>query len=138
MQAISVFLDITKAGDFRWKILMSAELKRCVTWFIDYLDLLYVRYNCAKFHGCRNCVTDFRKVGFLPSTAPKRPLLNRVNVCVFLHSWTKYLEQNPVKLDRTKSLISALACFFTVVDKVWFLEGRLGTRLCLHPNLRFS
>ena len=31
MQSMSVFLDITKFADFRWKILMSAELKGCVT-----------------------------------------------------------------------------------------------------------
>ena len=38
-------------------MLMSAELKACVTWFIYFLDLLYVRYNCAKSHHCRICVT---------------------------------------------------------------------------------
>ena len=45
------------------KILMSAELKESVTWFIYFLDLLWVRYNCAKFHHCRICVTDFREGG---------------------------------------------------------------------------
>ena len=40
-------------------MLMSAELKGCVTWFIYFLDLLWLRYNCAKFHHCRICVTDF-------------------------------------------------------------------------------
>ena len=44
-------------------MLMSAELKGCVTWFIYFLDLLWVRYNCAKFHHCRICVTDFRARG---------------------------------------------------------------------------
>ena len=34
-------------------MLMSAELKDCVTWFIFFLDFLWVRYNCAKFHNCR-------------------------------------------------------------------------------------
>ena len=47
-------------------MLMSAELKRCVTWFIYFLDLLWLRYNCAKFHHCRICVTDFREGGLLP------------------------------------------------------------------------
>ena len=28
-----------------------------------FLDLLDVRYNCAKFHHCRICVTDFKEVG---------------------------------------------------------------------------
>ena len=44
-------------------MLMSAELKENVTWFIYFLDLLWVRYNCAKFHHCRICVTDFRDGG---------------------------------------------------------------------------
>ena len=48
-------------------MLMSAELKGCVTWFIHFLDLPYVRYNCAKFHRYRICVVDFREGG------PKSP-----------------------------------------------------------------
>ena len=62
MQSISVFLDIAKFTDFLLKMLMSAELKGCVKSFIHFLDLLWVRYNCAKFHHCRICVTDFRKI----------------------------------------------------------------------------
>ena len=34
IQSISVFLDVVKFADFRWKMLMSVELKECVTWFI--------------------------------------------------------------------------------------------------------
>ena len=37
-----------------------------------------------------------------------------------------------------KSLTSTFACLLTVNFKVSFLEERLGTRLCLHPNLIFS
>ena len=44
-------------------MLMSTEIKRCVTWTIYILDLLYVRYNCAKFHNCRIWVADFREGG---------------------------------------------------------------------------
>ena len=40
------------------KMLMSAKLKWCITWFICLLDLLWVRYNCAKFHNCSICVRD--------------------------------------------------------------------------------
>ena len=61
---------------------MSAELKVYVRWFIYFLDLLWIRYNCAKFHHCRLCVTDFREGGpFWPPSlwaAPKKPILNRV------------------------------------------------------------
>ena len=41
-------------------MLISAELRGCVTWLIHFLDLLWVKYNCAKFHHCSICVTDFR------------------------------------------------------------------------------
>ena len=37
-----------------------------------------------------------------------------------------------------KSLISVSARFLTALDNVLFLEGTLGTRLYLHPNLKFS
>ena len=44
-------------------MLMSAEIKGCVTWFIYFLDLLWVRYNCAKLYHCRICEKDFREGG---------------------------------------------------------------------------
>ena len=36
-----------------------------------------------------------------------------------------------------KSLISIFAQFLIAIAKVQFLEGRLGTRPCLHLNSRF-
>ena len=70
--------------NFGEKMLMSAELKGCVTWFMHFLGLLWVRYNGAKFHQCKICVTDFREWRPFWSpphswAAPKRPILNRVN-----------------------------------------------------------
>ena len=67
MQSSSVFLDIAKYADFRWKkMLMSAELMGCVTCFIYFLDPLLVRwYNCANFHHFRICMTDFKEGGWL-------------------------------------------------------------------------
>ena len=47
------------------KMLMSEELKGCITWFTYFFNLLWVRYNCAKFHHCRICVTDFREGGLV-------------------------------------------------------------------------
>ena len=48
-------------------MLMSEELKGCVTWFIYFLDLFWLSYNCAKFHHYRICMTDFREGGlFFP------------------------------------------------------------------------
>ena len=61
MQSISVFLDIAKFANFRWKMLMSAEFKACITWFVYFSDLLLLK--CAKFHRCRIYVTDFMEGG---------------------------------------------------------------------------
>ena len=63
MQSLSLFLDITKFPDFRWKTLMSAEIRGCVTWFLYLFDLLWVRYKCTNLHHCRICVTDVREWG---------------------------------------------------------------------------
>ena len=81
-QSTSVFLHVAKFTDIRWKTLMSAELKGCVTWFIYFLDLPQLNYNCAKFHHYRIYVTDFMERGLKDPpyswTAPKKPILNRV------------------------------------------------------------
>ena len=69
------------------KVLMPTEVKGYVAWFIYFLDLLWERYNCAKFHHFRMYVTDFRE-GYLFNPYPhpwadtKRPILNRVNKVV--------------------------------------------------------
>ena len=74
IQSISVLLDIAKsAGE---KMLMSVELKGFVTWFIYFLDLPWVRYNCGNFHHCRICVTDFRVEGTFCSP-PLPPILEQ-------------------------------------------------------------
>ena len=58
--------------------------KVTVTWLTYFLDHLWVRYNCVKFHHCRICVTDFQDGGSFcplfphPWAAPKKPILNRV------------------------------------------------------------
>ena len=79
------------------KMLMSAEIKECVTWFIHFLDLPLVRYNCAKFHHCRICVADFRERGpkspFPPNREQPRKspswigLIEKVNVPVPILEW---------------------------------------------------
>ena len=72
MQSVSVFLDMTNVADFRRK---NADVSRTqeVCHVINiFLDFLWVRYNCAKFHHCRVCVTAFREGGgpFFPPTHP--------------------------------------------------------------------
>ena len=47
------------------KILISAKLKRCDTWFMYILNIHFVGYNFAKVHHCRLYVTDFRGGGGL-------------------------------------------------------------------------
>ena len=71
---------------FDGKVLMSAELRGCVTWFIYFMGVLEVRINCTNFPLCRICVTGFREGGLFapyPWAAPKRLILNR----------DKYLDQ---------------------------------------------
>ena len=78
MPSISVFLDIPKFADFWWKMLISVWLKRYATWFRYFFNLLWVRYNCAKFHHCRICATDFREGGlFAPLSIHKQPRKSR-------------------------------------------------------------
>ena len=66
-------------------MLMSAELNGCVTWFIYFVDLLWIRYDCTKFHHCGICATDFMEGGpFCPPpphpwAALKKPILNSVD-----------------------------------------------------------
>ena len=50
--------------------------------------------------------------------------------------WNKIDKSSKTGQDK-KSLISTFACFLTATAKVSFLEGRLGTGLCLDLSLRF-
>ena len=59
---------------FGEKMLMSAELNGCVTQFIYLLDLLYARYNRAKFHNCRICVTAFMEGALFCPPLPPLPI----------------------------------------------------------------
>ena len=63
MQSLSVFLDIAKTHDFRWKNANASRTQGVCQMIYIFLDLLYVRYNCAKFYHSRICVTDFKEAG---------------------------------------------------------------------------
>ena len=76
IQFVPVFSDITKITYFWWKIAdvnKTQGVCHVSTYFLD------LRHNCAKFHHSGICVRDFRD----PWTAPKRPILNRVNIPYF-------------------------------------------------------
>ena len=47
--------------------------------------------------------------------------------------WNKIEKSSKIGPGK-KSLISTFAYFLTAITKVQFLDGRLGTRLCLHFN----
>ena len=68
MQSMNEFLDTAKFVDFWWKIAdVSRTQGMCHVIYI-FLDLFWVRYNCAKFHHCGICVGDFREgVLFFPN-----------------------------------------------------------------------
>ena len=88
MQSLSVFLDITKVHDFRWKNANVSRTHGVCHMIYIFLDLLYVRCNCAKFYHSRICATDFKEAGggggtfWLPLSVSslKRPMLNSTNV----------------------------------------------------------
>ena len=85
---------IAKFVDSWWKNADVSRTQGCVAWFTYFLDLLWVRYNCAKFHYCRIYVTDFREGGPFctppptpyPWAAPKKPILSRVKATCHINS----------------------------------------------------
>ena len=75
---------------YREKMLIPAEFKGCVMWFIYFLDLLWVKHNCATFHHCRICLTDFRdgapSIREQPQKSPSWIGL-KVSLLIILLSW---------------------------------------------------
>ena len=67
----SVFLDIAKFSDFRWKnVDVSRTQGVCHVILICFGSSLG-NVNCAKFHHCRICVTNFRE-GRKSSEQPRK------------------------------------------------------------------
>ena len=97
-------------------MLMSAELMGYVTWSICFLNLLWVRYNCAKFHHCRISKTDFREEGpFCPPLIREQPQKSS--------SW--------IGLKLVNDIYSNYFTCFTIPQKVLFCflaqKYKLGT-----------
>ena len=120
----------------------------------------------TKFFVCLREVSHledvrFREVPLYLKTPPLKKILQfRDRICFFIKitkkqplfgKWLmeKYQIYNPgknicLKVKKSseseqdfKNLSSNFACFLTAIVKVSFLEGRLGTRLRVHPNLTF-
>ena len=69
-EIISVFLDITKLADFRWKNAYVSKIQGVCHVTYIFFDFCQVRYNCVTFHHCRICVTDFREEGIFAHPHP--------------------------------------------------------------------
>ena len=129
------------------KMLVSDELKRCVTWFIFFMDLLWVRHNSAKFHYCKICVIDFKEweTFLLPHNlwaATKRLILNKVKRLLqiktnmtffsqtykeFLHCFHSFCSQMDFPVDKRR--IFWIKQAFTV----WWAEVRSNS---LHGDFK--
>ena len=153
MQSLSVFLDTASFLISGEKMLMSTELKGYVTWFIYFLDPLSVRYNFAKFHHCRICVTDFTEgVPFCPPAPPttipeqpqKSPSWIGLNLLSRFHkSW---IWRSFSRLTVLKFFDSACFLKFSPITKhlwipqntiisVYFISHKLILKLCREASL---
>ena len=56
-------LELPKFGHMATSIIQFESRDKILSRVIFSLDVLWVRYNCAKFHHCRICGTDFREGG---------------------------------------------------------------------------
>ena len=67
IKIMAIFIKIIFRDSKKFKRIRN-YVPRCNLYFLSrdsyFLDLLWVRYNCARFHHCRICVTDFTKGAF--------------------------------------------------------------------------
>ena len=138
MQSISVFFNITKFVNFWWKkkkikkMLMLAESKVFVMWFICFLDLLEETYNW-QVSSLWDMLDRFWREGFFWSThpwvAPKRSVLNRVkmdiktNLCVTKFIWQWFSCHNKSKviftLNKAAYFVKCILDFSKVRVPLW-------------------
>ena len=98
MQSLSVFLDITKVPDFHWQKCWCPLNSRGESHDLYIFESSLGRYNCAKFHHCRICVTDFR-VAHHRWAVPKRPIPKRANIRSRYRFNIYYMSLNPLQLS---------------------------------------
>ena len=63
MQSVSVFFDIAKFAEIRSKNADVSRTQLVCHVIHNFLDLLWIRHNCANFYHCRICVTGFKEGG---------------------------------------------------------------------------
>ena len=110
-------------------MLMPAELKGCVMWSIYFLDLLWERYNCAKFHPCRICLTDFEEDDLFghPWAVPKTPILNTVNK---VSTWNVLYLQYLISLS-----FIFVKCIFITATMIFIKSDKLSVEnKCIFGN----
>ena len=77
----AIYICISWYGTFCWfpmkKCTCQQNLRGVSRDSYCFLDLLGLRYNCAKFHYCAICMTNFREGGsFLPPSIREHPQKN--------------------------------------------------------------
>ena len=99
--------------------------------FIYFLDLVQVRYNCAKFDHCRICVTDFKEGGLSvkspPPTCyqwatPKRPILNRVKNMLLINKFFLSNYNHEIRMMYNSFNDIFVEYYFTVAKTIRYLK----------------
>ena len=82
------------------KMLILAELKWCIKWFMCCLDLSWVKYNCVKFHQWRICVTDFREGDLFAPSIREQPRKGPSRIGLKLNMrWERDFDEETRKKD---------------------------------------
>ena len=130
MYQYAIYVCISWYSNICWflvkKTLMSAKYKRCVKWFICFLDLLEVRY--IKFHYCRIYVTKFRegRPFWSPHSwaAAKGPSWIRLNQLIFALDVSYIDKYKHVKKNITVNIVSLAQ---TVIVRPWVKKEKIFT-----------
>ena len=97
-------------------MLILAEFKGCVTWFMCFLDLLLLRYNYAKFPHCWICDTDF-SYGELLAPPPPPPIGEQIRKGP---SWIGLISCPQLQLKNYSMIVFKL---FMQICKRYLLRG---------------
>ena len=95
----------------------------CFIFFLKFIEMLWSSKRCIKAWVGRRQGRDKAK------NVLSQAILNKM----FGTKWN-----NPVKPDRRRKVLYVFACFSAAIGKVYVLERRLDTWLCVQLNLRFS